>query len=398
MKLTVANADYSLERAERALRQKRRGRRRDPVRRSDRTAICRPQGCSKWTLCLPAPSATWVQRRPKSGNCVPSRAWQPPGGVALPFSAYAAHLDSAGLADEIDAMLADPAFHNDASFVPTGWLACDPPSLPSRSTPTCLSAIGQRLRAISRCGRFIFRSSTNAEDLAGFNGAGLYESTVVPGRSHRRRRSPRRCGSSGPVCGCSVPSRSASGIASITGRWRWACSFNRSSMEPLRPGWRSPRTRSRRVGAAPSSTRRWLARRSPVRLEMNCRSNTSCPPGPAGTTLSCSATVRSPMGDLLLSESDVHDLTDQLFRIHDKMVPAHAESANAMDVEFALTAERRFVILQARPYKIVYDLDRAEPKKRDESSWTGSGARREKSSIVCCRTADHVVQSTLVRS
>jgi hypothetical protein len=73
-------------------------------------------------------------------------------------------------------------------------------------------------------------------------------------------------------------------------------------------------------------------------------------------------------GALILGESDVHGLTDQLFRIHDTMLPAHAESANAMDVEFALTAERRFVILQARPYRVVYDQDRAEPVKRKEGS------------------------------
>jgi hypothetical protein len=35
-------------------------------------------------------------------------------------------------------------------------------------------------------------------------------------------------------------------------------------------------------------------------------------------------------------------------------------SANAMDVEFALTQERQFVVLQARPYRIVYSLDRAQ--------------------------------------
>ena len=38
-----------------------------------------------------------------------------------------------------------------------------------------------QLERLGRSERYIFRSSTNAEDLAGFNGAGLYESVVVPG-------------------------------------------------------------------------------------------------------------------------------------------------------------------------------------------------------------------------
>ena len=43
-------------------------------------------------------------------------------------------------------------------------------SRPFPGIPELLAEIGQKLRAISQSGRFIFRSSTNAEDLAGFNG------------------------------------------------------------------------------------------------------------------------------------------------------------------------------------------------------------------------------------
>jgi hypothetical protein len=41
------------------------------------------------------------------------------------------------------------------------------------------------------------------------------------------------------------------------------------------------------------------------------------------------------------------------------LLPQYGISANCIDVEFALTQERRFVILQARPHTIVYDPDRA---------------------------------------
>jgi hypothetical protein len=51
------------------------------------------------------------------------------------------------------------------------------------------------------------------------------------------------------------------------------------------------------------------------------------------------------------------------------MLAGHSGSANAMDVEFALTRAREFVVLQARPYRIVYSLDRAD-RERSRTGWT----------------------------
>ncbi len=70
-------------------------------------------------------------------------------------------------------------------------------------------------------------------------------------------------------------------------------------------------------------------------------------------------------GSTILAGEDVAGLTRQLQRIHDAMLPAHAESANAMDVEFAFLPDRRFVMLQARPYRIVYSLDRTRVKRHE---------------------------------
>jgi hypothetical protein len=65
-------------------------------------------------------------------------------------------------------------------------------------------------------------------------------------------------------------------------------------------------------------------------------------------------------GEPILRDAELADLTTQLLRIHRTSLPQDAGSANAMDVEFALTRERSLVILQARPYTIVYSLDRAQ--------------------------------------
>ena len=70
-------------------------------------------------------------------------------------------------------------------------------------------------------------------------------------------------------------------------------------------------------------------------------------------------------GATILAERDVTVLTEQLLRIHAAMLPAHAGSANAMDVEFAFLGHGRFVMLQARPYNIVYSLDRTRVHRRE---------------------------------
>jgi len=59
-------------------------------------------------------------------------------------------------------------------------------------------------------------------------------------------------------------------------------------------------------------------------------------------------------GAPILSEAEVIALTRQLMRIHANMAPRNAGTSNAMDVEFLLTRDRRFVFVQARPFNVVY--------------------------------------------
>ncbi|GAB4207609.1 MAG: hypothetical protein OHK0013_25390 [Sandaracinaceae bacterium] len=103
-----------------------------------------------------------------------------PGGFTVPFHHYLAHLERAGVDRELNAMLGDAS------------LAADPRALDARlraireriqAAPVdeaLLRRVRQRMTEIGRGRRFIFRSSTNAEDLPGFTGAGLYRSIVVP--------------------------------------------------------------------------------------------------------------------------------------------------------------------------------------------------------------------------
>lgn len=104
-----------------------------------------------------------------------------PGGFAIPFFHYLRHLERAGVADGIPQMLADGAFRTDG-HVREQRLAELRAAIERVSVdPRLLRSLRQRIRAFGGEPRVIFRSSTNAEDLPGFTGAGLYRSIVVAG-------------------------------------------------------------------------------------------------------------------------------------------------------------------------------------------------------------------------
>ena len=104
-----------------------------------------------------------------------------PPGFGIPIGYYAKHLESAGINAEIDAALADPKFKADAK-VRRATLEkirkhiADAPLSPEFIT-VLREAFGKLVEtsdAGEDPGVFV-RSSTNAEDLKGFSGAGLYD-------------------------------------------------------------------------------------------------------------------------------------------------------------------------------------------------------------------------------
>ena len=75
--------------------------------------------------------------------------------------------------------LADPAFAEDAARR-ARWLESVRDSIQKRAVdPVLIKRVRERIQQIAPGSRWIFRSSTNAEDLAGFTGAGLYRSIRV---------------------------------------------------------------------------------------------------------------------------------------------------------------------------------------------------------------------------
>ena len=103
-----------------------------------------------------------------------------PGGFTIPFRYYIDHLSRDGIQGELNAALADTAAQSDAHLRDTQLAAIRAHIQSTPVDPSLLRQVRTRMNEVGRGRRFIFRSSTNAEDLPGFTGAGLYRSIVVP--------------------------------------------------------------------------------------------------------------------------------------------------------------------------------------------------------------------------
>jgi hypothetical protein len=98
-----------------------------------------------------------------------------PDGFGIPFSAYRDHMRRNHLDAEVDAFLKDPRFPTDAA-----WRKQASEKLRARIAaapidPKLLDAVAARVDGDLKGAGVFVRSSTNAEDLEGFNGAGLYD-------------------------------------------------------------------------------------------------------------------------------------------------------------------------------------------------------------------------------
>jgi len=101
-----------------------------------------------------------------------------PPGFAIPFSAYDRFVRANGLDRAIDALLANPALKTDRASRHVALARLRAAFAAGTLDPLLMEQVGARRRAVIGTGGVFARSSTNAEDLQGFNGAGLY--TSVP--------------------------------------------------------------------------------------------------------------------------------------------------------------------------------------------------------------------------
>jgi pyruvate,water dikinase len=103
-----------------------------------------------------------------------------PAGFGIPVYYYRQYMQQGGFDARVDALLADPSFQNDPKVRDTKLKELREAMVAGTVDPAFLSMVEARIAAVlppARPGQGVrFRSSTNAEDLEGFTGAGLYTS------------------------------------------------------------------------------------------------------------------------------------------------------------------------------------------------------------------------------
>lgn len=278
-----------------------------------------------------------------------------PGGFVIPFHYYVEHLRRSGLIHGIQGMLADPTFRADLS-VRSARLAELREAIRRAPIDRSLVRAVRRLTGTVRTPRVIFRSSTNAEDLPGFNGAGLY-------LSHE------------------IDVDSAAGVYADAIRWVWSSVWSLGAFEernwygidharvamailvqpmiddvvangvgvtgnPYDPASRAYLLNSQIPGAPVTGARGGeLPEQAVVHLAEG---------GGSARVELLSRSSSSP-GAALLSEADYLQLADIFSRMHAALAPRYA--GNVLDIEYLVRRNRQMVILQARPYR----LDRRQP-------------------------------------
>ncbi len=275
-----------------------------------------------------------------------------PGGFVVPFAYYHDHLNRHRVQAELQAMHADGAFRSDRSVRATR-LATVRQSIERGDVPDALlAAVAAKMAGSDR--RWIFRSSTNAEDLVGFNGAGLYESVVVDARATRAQISE--------------------AIRKV-----WASVWLQRGWEE-REWYRIDHLRVAMavliqpfvddvVGSGVAITRNPFDEGRPG-VYVNVQAEGGSVTGAGDDELPeqvmiytwaeemefevISRSTRNG-GQPILTEADLQRLGALLQRLHDELEPLYGGDANAVDVEMLLTRSgRRFVIVQARPITIRY--------------------------------------------
>lgn len=284
-----------------------------------------------------------------------------PRAFVVPFHAYLQHLARSGADARVLALGMDPSLRDDPAARERALADIRARIASTPVDPALLRAVRARARALFPGARMRLRSSTNAEDLPGFNGAGLYRSTVVDAdagdapladalravwastwgfQAHEEREYFRI--DSGRVAMAvlaqeSVDDDVVDGVA-ITGNpfnaGRPALFFNAQVARD-----EGAAVTSARADAVPEQTL-WYTYAGDGEYERVSRSSLGG-------------------GADVLRDADLRALAGHLQRIHAHFLGASDDPDRAMDVEFLLAGpSRRAVFVQARPITLRHDEGR----------------------------------------
>lgn len=100
----------------------------------------------------------------------------PENAFAIPFYYYEQHMEAYGLNQYLTSMLNDPEFETNAAYRDEMLDVLRDSIKASPINPELVSMVSSKISNFQDFPSFRFRSSTNAEDLEDFSGAGLYDS------------------------------------------------------------------------------------------------------------------------------------------------------------------------------------------------------------------------------
>jgi len=278
-----------------------------------------------------------------------------PGGFVVPVGHYLAHVRDAGLEQVIESIATDPALRAEPAARTRRLEGLRRAIEEAPADPSLVAAVTERIRALAPESRWILRSSTNAEDLAGFTGAGLYRSVrIKPGATEADvARAMREVWASVWLQGAFEErewyriDHRAVGMALL--------------VQPFVDG---ARANGVAITANPFAEFR-------PGLLINAQALGGSVTGAAGEEIPeqhlvftftdefeeelLSRSSRMPPDELLLPRLQLEALATVLQRLHAHLLPRWGERANAVDVEFLIAGEdRHVVILQARPFTVTW--------------------------------------------
>ncbi len=113
-------------------------------------------------------------------SCMTAASWHLPATpLAVPVVHFIEHFQASGAQALLESLRDDVAFRTDPVVRSEGLAAVRDRITGHPVSPSLVAELEAAIRERFRTRRVRFRSSSNAEDLAGFNGAGLYTSTSV---------------------------------------------------------------------------------------------------------------------------------------------------------------------------------------------------------------------------
>jgi hypothetical protein len=277
-----------------------------------------------------------------------------PGGFAIPMHAYVEHLARTGASTAIGGMLRDPAFRTDASARASALSQLRAIVQRSRVDAALLAAVRRKIAAFPGEPRVILRSSTNAEDLAGFSGAGLYRSIVIAGDASEAQLADalREVWASTWLLGAYEErewyridhAQVAMGVLVqpfVDGAMANGVAITRNPFYENRPGYyvNAQALGGSVTGAAGDEIpEQHLIYTYSEDLEIELLSRSS-----------------RTGGQPLLRETELRELAAVLRRLHEHFEPQWRARANSVDVEFLIAGpDRDVVVLQARPFRAVF--------------------------------------------